>query len=113
MRKTGRFVTALLIALCGAGVSHGADAPVDGLKPGVVLDQSNWQLAEGLLPPEILEHYKSGGYANPIVDYPLGLYAWAPDFKASTEKNAGQFKLSETGTVVLNSTGEPSDSRQR
>ena len=78
----------------------------NGLQPGMRLDQSNWQLAEGLLPPEILEHYKTGGYANPIVDYPVGLYEWPPDFKASTEKNAGQFKISDQGSVVLNSTGE-------
>ena len=38
----------------------------------MVLNQSNWQLAENLLPPEILEHYKTGGYANPIVEWPLG-----------------------------------------
>jgi hypothetical protein len=106
MLKTSRIVTALLIALCAAASARAADAPGDGLKPGVVLDQSNWQLAEGLLPPEILEHYKTGGYANPIVDFPPGLYQWPPDFKASTEKNAGQFKISEQGSVVLNSTGE-------
>jgi len=76
------------------------------LKPGMVIDQSNWKLAEGLLPPEILKHYGEGGYSNAIVDFPLGSFNWPPDFKASTEKNAGQFKLSETGTVVLNSTGE-------
>ncbi|MGH7786929.1 MAG: DUF1329 domain-containing protein, partial [Candidatus Binatia bacterium] len=78
----------------------------DGLKPGMVLDQSNWQLAESLLPPEILEHYKTGGYANPIVDWPSGTFNWPPDFKASTEKNAGQFKLSDQGSIVLNNSGE-------
>jgi len=83
-----------------------AAASGNGLKPGIVLDQSNWQLAEGLLPPEILEHYKTGGYANPIVEWPTGMFNWPPDFKAATEKNAGQFKLSEQGSVVLNSTGE-------
>ncbi len=81
-------------------------ATADELKPGMTLDQSNWQLAEGLLPPEILDHYKTGGYANPIVDWPTGSFNIPPDFKAATEKNAGQFKISETGTVVLNSTGE-------
>ena len=106
MPNTIRFITPLLIALCTAAIAVADDAPADGLKAGVVLDQSNYQLAEGLLPPEILEHYKTGGYANPIVDYPAGTFNWPPDFKASTEKNAGQYKLSEEGSVVLNSTGE-------
>jgi hypothetical protein len=97
-RLAGLLAVVAMIAAVGAGA--------DELKPGMVLDQSNWQLAEGLLPPEILEHYKEGGYANPIVDFPIGAYVWAPDFKASTEKNAGQFKISEQGSVVFNSTGE-------
>ena len=84
-------------------------AAAQGPAPGTVLDQSSWQSAEGLLPPEILEHYKTGGYSNPIVDWPLGIFKWGPDFKAATEKNAGQFKLGESGTVVLNSTGEQPD----
>src|SRR5215510_3078685 len=111
-----RIASVILMGLCAATMARAADeakpeaaapkAAGDGVKPGMVLDQSNWQLAEGLLPPEILDHYKTGGYVNPIVDYPLGLYEWAPDFKASTEKNAGQFKVSPEGSVVLNSTGE-------
>ena len=105
MGKNNRVIIGLLLAACVSA------APVwgqgsDGLKPGMTLDQSNAQLAQDLLPPEILEHYKTGGYSNPIVDYPLGLYEWPPDFKASTEKNAGQFKISDQGSVVLNSTGE-------
>ena len=48
----------------------------------MVLDQSNWQLAEGLLPPEILEHYKTGGYANPIVDWPAGPVQLAARFQS-------------------------------
>jgi hypothetical protein len=105
MLKTNRLITALLVALCFGGAPARAQSG-DALKPGMTLDQSNWQLAQDLLPTEILEHYKTGGYANPIIDFPLGLYEWPPDFKGSTEKNAGQFKISDQGSVVLNSTGE-------
>ena len=49
-----------------------AQAATDGLKPGDVLDKTNWQKAEGLLPPEILKHYQNGEYANAIVDWPAG-----------------------------------------
>ena len=112
MLKTVRMLAILSCALLTT-TARAADAPADaqkaaggGLHAGMVLDQSNWQLADGLLPPEILDHYKTGGYANPIVDWPLGTFNWPPDFKAATEKNAGQFKISDQGTVVLNSTGE-------
>src|SRR5215475_11257729 len=117
MLKTFRVLIAVAAMWGAAAIASAADAPAqpaadipkpsgDGPKPGTVLDQSNWQLAEGLLPPEILEHYKTGGYSNPVVEFPLGLYQWPPDFKAATEKNAGQFKISDQGSVVLNSTGE-------
>lgn len=105
MRRVSSVIIGLTLALWAVGAAWGQNAG-DGLKPGMVLDQSNWQLAEGLLPPEILAHYKDGGYANPIVEWPVGTFNWPPDFKAATEKNAGQFAVSETGTVVLNSTGE-------
>ena len=104
MLSVRRGLAAVMIVAAVSSVARAADS--DALKPGMVLDQSNWQLADGLLPPEILKHYQEGGYSNKIVDFPLGSFNWPPDFKASTEKNAGQFKLSETGTVVLNSTGE-------
>ncbi len=107
MLKTFRIIAGLSIVLCsGAGAARAADEAGGALKPGMTLDQSNWQLAKDLLPEEILDHYKTGGYSNPIVDYPLGMYQWPPDFKASTEKNAGQYKISDQGSVVLNSTGE-------
>ena len=35
---------------------------------GVLLGPSNWQIAEGLLPEEILQHYRRGEYLNRIVD---------------------------------------------
>ncbi|MBX3028114.1 DUF1329 domain-containing protein [bacterium] len=105
MLSVRKSLAAVVVAVSVGAAAFAADS-ADGLKPGMVLDQSNWQLAEGLLPPEILKHYQEGGYANAIVDWPLGTFNWPPNFKASTEKNAGQYKLSETGSVVLNSTGE-------
>jgi hypothetical protein len=88
-----------------------ADAPDEagppaGLAPGSVLSQQNWRQAEGLLPPEVLEHYKRGEYQNEIADWPLGVYRWQPDFLASTEQNRGRFKLSEQGTIVDKESGQ-------
>src|SRR4029450_4182384 len=81
-------------------------AATDGLKPGDVLDQTNWKKAEGLLPPEILKHYRNGEYVNRIVDWPAEQFAWPPDFLASTEKNAGQFDVDDAGTIIEKGTGK-------
>ncbi len=76
------------------------------LKPGEVLNQTNWQKAEGLLPPEILKHYQNGDDANPIVDWPDGKFTWPADFRAASEKNAGQLDVDATGTVIEKGSGK-------
>lgn len=99
MLKTVRILGQAALALCLiAAASLGSAA--DDLKPGDVLNETNWQKAEGLLPPEILKHYRNGDYANVIADWPVGLYKWPPDFKAASEKNAGQLDVNDTGTII-------------
>jgi hypothetical protein len=91
----------------------GVVAPVDAadteLTPGVVLGSDNWQLAQDLLPPEILKHYQSGEYKNVIVDYPLGIMKQEPAWKSATEKNAGQLDIDDVGTVVFKGSGKQPD----
>lgn len=77
------------------------------LRPGEVLDQSNWQKAEGLLPPEILEHYKKGEFANPIIDWPDGIQRWGADFRKGTEENRGRLTVDEDGTIIDKASGRP------
>ena len=55
---------ALLAALATPGRAG------DELKPGDTLGKDTWQRAEGLLPPEILTHYKKDEYVNPIAEWP-------------------------------------------
>jgi len=76
------------------------------LRPGMVLDSSNWQLAQDLLPPEILEHYKNGDYANEIGEWKDGAVHWSEEFLRSTEQNAGRFDVSPEGSIVDKATGE-------
>jgi uncharacterized protein DUF1329 len=76
------------------------------LKAGDVLNQTTWKKAEGLLPPEILKHYQNGDYANPIVDWPLGVFKFPPDFAAGSEKNAGQLDVDAMGTIIEKGSGK-------
>jgi hypothetical protein len=103
-------VAAVLFAGLGLGSAVGAEGGLKtgegGLKPGDVLSKDNWKQAEGLLPPEVLKHYQSGGYANHIVDWPLGQYKWDKEFLEATELNSTRLALSESGTVVDKNSGE-------
>lgn len=102
-------------ALAGApaGAQEGAAGAQNGaagaLQVGDVLDQSNWQKAKDLLPPEILRHFERGEYRNRIVDYPVGSARWEPSWKAATEKNAGQLDVDAAGTIVEAGTGKQPD----
>jgi hypothetical protein len=75
-------------------------------KTGEMVDTTSWEKAEGLLPPEILRHYKEGEYANKFVDWPENQYNWPTDLKAGTEANAGKFLLSPLGTILDKGTGK-------
>ncbi len=81
-----------------------AEPTGDGLAPGTWLDRTNWQKAEGLLPPEILRHYKEGEYRNQVVAY--GDHPFAPDFRAASDANAGKYAIGDEGHVIAKATGE-------
>ncbi|MBI3783916.1 MAG: outer membrane lipoprotein-sorting protein [Deltaproteobacteria bacterium] len=95
---------ALRIALLTAAGQ--ACAHADDLKPGDVLDKSNWQKAEKLLPPEILKHYQNGDYANPIVDWDQTKFVWPKDFVEASSKNEGRYGIGENGEVIDKATGK-------
>ncbi len=95
-----------LFATVAVLVVAGTSARADEIKPGETLDSTTWQKAEGLLPPEILRHYKENEYVNKVVDWPASQYNWPPDLKASTEANADKFTTSPTGTIIDKATGK-------
>jgi len=101
-----RFWVAALLTLgtCGATAATAAE-----LKDGDVLGPSNWQDAQGLLPDEILAHYKNGEYINRIADIGLRAYrttALPEDFQEASRANRGLYALSAAGSVVEQRTGK-------
>jgi hypothetical protein len=122
MRKLGSVIVGLTliaqaVAVCWAQNDAPQAPPPDkemlakqakeaGLRSGDVLNKENWELAKDLLPPEALRHYKTGEYANKIIDWPRGIYRWDPQFKAASENNAGRYTLSREGTILEKSTGK-------
>ena len=103
MSKLAQLLGLAVAVALGAGLTARA---ADELKPGDTLDQTTWQKAEGLLPPEILEHYKKNEYVNRIADWPASKYTWPPDFHAGTDANEGKFKLGERGDILEKESGK-------
>lgn len=97
-------IVILLILVCVTQGSSWAEESAS-LQPGEMLGADNSHQAEGLLPPEILEHYKKGEYVNPIVAWPEGVRWWGDDFSKGTEENSGRFIVDERGTIIDKNTG--------
>lgn len=86
--------------------TNGGEAPIAAgtLAPGDWLDTSNWKSAEGLLPEEILRHYKDGEYRNQVLEF--GEFVFPPDFLASSKANAGKFGIGDEGHIIEVATGQ-------
>lgn len=97
-------VAALAALLPVASISH-AD-PIDEVPSGTKLNKSNWEIAKGALPDEILEFYKRGDYENVIVQKPGNSWLVDPNLVAASKANAGKYDIDENGTVVDKTTGE-------
>jgi hypothetical protein len=104
--KLGTIVVVVGAAALLAGGAPAEEGPRSRPNPGDVLGKDNWQLAEGLLPPEVLKHYQEGGYANPIVDWPDDVYTWPEDFLAGSKANEGRFDVGEQGHIIDKASGE-------
>src|SRR5438445_13043099 len=98
---------AVFVTLAVAVTSPVFAAPIDEVPSGTILGKDNWELGKGLMPDEILEFYKRGEYANPILKLEaLHLSAVDPNLKAASEKNRGKFDINDDGTVVDKATGQ-------
>ncbi len=76
-----------------------------GLQPGDTLSASNANLAEGLVPSEILAYFKKGEWTNQIVDWPDGKNFHEKEFDAGTNANRGRFEIDANGGIIDKTTG--------
>jgi len=81
------------------GFAAASVAAENALTPGVVLDQANAAVAETLLPPEVLAHYRAGEYRNAIGRWPE-VSPWERAFAAASGANAGRLTVDGRGTIV-------------
>jgi hypothetical protein len=80
-----------------------------GLVDGAMLDETSWQLAQGLLPDEILAHYRNGEYRNRILDLARSgtqSILPPPEFMKAAAANRGRYRVNEVGSIVDVATGK-------
>ncbi len=104
--KTARaFVSIVGICVLLFGFGHelfAGEAPVE------VIDKTNWEKAEGLVPAALLEWIKKGEWTLPVVsEIHFNEKEFFPDYalKSFTE-NVGKYELDENGIIVDAKTGE-------
>jgi len=99
------FLALTIVAAPASGAGPRAGAAGKALAPGTVLDETTAPLAAGLLPPELLAHYRKGEYRNKIADWPVGRGTMGPEFEAQTRRNAEVLTVDAEGTIVDKKTG--------
>jgi hypothetical protein len=98
MKRTNTLLYTLIVALVISSLGHIAFADVS---PGDVVDSSNWQKAEGLLPESVLEWVKKGDFTlnigtlnyDPKEFYPVST-------RDMMKSNVGRYAVNEKGVVV-------------
>jgi hypothetical protein len=107
IRFLATLASLLVSSLAAAQPSLAEEAPVaDGAKLLGALNTETWQTAEGLIPAEFLEHYKSGAWTHEIWEAPTGTHYYDADFIAAGEQNKGRYDIGSDGQVVEIATGK-------
>ena len=100
-RHLGICMTTVWLVLCLAPVA------LCDVSPGDVIDTSNWQKLEGLVPDSVLNWVKKGQFVLDIGELNYDLAAYYPDFALKAMKtNVGKYGLDECTGIVDLETGK-------
>jgi hypothetical protein len=100
-RHLGICMTTVWLVLCLAPVA------LCDVSPGDVIDSSNWQKIEGLVPDSVLNWVKKGDFILGIGELDYDLAATWPDFASEAmQTNVGKYGLDEDGGIVDLKTGK-------
>lgn len=97
-----------MLLVTGWSIASAAGDPSGELRDGDLLDRTNWQRGQGLLPDEILAHYESGEYANRVADLALPGYigvGFPAPFRDASTANAGRFDVDGKGSIIERDSG--------
>ncbi|MGW8322171.1 MAG: DUF1329 domain-containing protein, partial [Thermodesulfobacteriota bacterium] len=75
--------------------------------PSEIIDKTNWEKAEGLVPDVLLEGVKKGEMILPLGEPDYDTAEFFPDYALATLKdNVGKYELDEDNMIVETKTGE-------
>jgi hypothetical protein len=104
MNKRQYAVMASLGLLLLLGLISPAGAEV---APGDVIDKSNWEKAEGMLPDPVLDWYKTGQYITAVGELNFDFGKSLPKYVYDRmEENAGKYGVNEKNELVYAKSGE-------
>jgi Protein of unknown function (DUF1329) len=94
--------------IAGVGLLVSLRSAPPGLADGEELGPANAEVARGLLPEEILEHYRRGEYRNRVIELGrpgLRSIENPPDFQEASRANRDVYDLAPDGSIVEVATG--------
>jgi len=104
MRQVRTFPLCIVVLCFILASVHVARADVS---PGDVIDKSNWEKAEGLLPEPVLEWVKNGDFVLDIRALKYRVLDFFPPYQLEAFKtNAGMYELDADGGIVDAKTGK-------
>lgn len=98
-------ISRALVALTSGVLFVVSLSSADTVTPGMTIDQHNWQVAEQVLPPEILRLIQAGDFTISVqeaTDFPV-----RQAYRAATEANASQVTLDGGTRITGYKGGQP------
>ncbi|UCB52984.1 MAG: hypothetical protein JSV10_02525, partial [Candidatus Zixiibacteriota bacterium] len=105
MRRS-KFLRISLAALwLSLSIIHGISADVS---PGDVIDKTNWEKLEGLVPDSVLDWVKKGQFTVDFDELKFRPRDYFPPFaREAFDGNAGKYDLDEQEAIIDAETGKP------
>jgi len=106
-----RFITysSLLLACLWAGLCPGSTASAD-VQAGEIIDESNWEKVEGMIPGSVLNWIKKGDYTLKVDDLEYDPKAYMTNYdKEHFEPNKGKYEFDDEGVIMEVKGGKPAD----
>ena len=102
----------LLIVLAGLLLLASTPfAALSDVSVGTVIDATNWEKAQGLVPDSILAWVKKGDWVIRVGDLNFDSREYYADFALEAfEKNKGKYDVDPAGDIILADTGGPPES---
>lgn len=93
-RRRAASALGILVSLLGLTARTKAE-----LQPGTVLDRTNWQEAQGMMPDSVLRRFEDGSYQAKVVSLPTALH-WGSKFTAASAANVGKFSVDANNSLI-------------